>query len=327
MTHFHGIGRWELNATRGALSLVVLCFLLPFFTFTLSSCGGTDASQTLEVTGIQLIRHEHGPVENRTDHAPPVGRLDEVPTAADSGHRNAIAVVVLVGLGLLATLMPRRVRGGLTVAATAGVVWALFLLAGSVDVEGVDVGYDPGFVFGLLLAAAATATAAVVPFSDRPLVADPGLGRPAGFWIRLGAWVLDALVVAALGVTAVFFVGNAFGDAVPPLVTVVAVIVAYRVATEVSPLRGTVGQWTTGLEVTRADGRAVSIARSVLRAVCDLLCLVFLFGLGHAVGGLTTGKRALHDVLSGTRVGRRAPQPATATATADSPADVAPAGA
>jgi hypothetical protein len=107
MTHFHGIGRWELNATRGALSLVVLCFLLPFFTFTLSSCGGTDASQTLEVTGIQLIRHQHGPVENRTNHAPPVDRSDEVPNAADSGHRNAIAVVVLIGIGLLATLMQR----------------------------------------------------------------------------------------------------------------------------------------------------------------------------------------------------------------------------
>ena len=206
-------------------------------------------------------------------------------------------------------------------------MWVFFLLAGSVDVEGVDVGYDPGFVFGLLLAAASTATAAVVPFSDRPLVANPALGRPAGFWIRVGAWVLDALLVAALAVTAVFFVGNAFGDAAPPLVTVVAVIVAYRVATEVSPLRGTVGQWITGLEVTRADGRPVSIARSVLRAVCDLLCLVFLFGLGHAAGGLTTGKRALHDVLSGTRVSRRAPQPATATATADNPAGAAPAGA
>jgi len=330
MTHFHGIGRWELNATRGALSLVALCFLLPFFTFTLSSCGGTDASQALEVTGIQLVRHEHGPVENRTGDAPPVDRLGEVPNAADSGHRSAIAVVVLIGIGLLATLMPRGIRGGLTVAAAAGVVWAFFLLAGSVDVEGVDVGYEPGFVFGLLLAAAATATAAVISFSDRPLVADPDLGRPAGFWIRLGAWVLDALLVAALAVTAVFFVGNAFGEAVPPFATVLAVTVAYRVATEASPLRGTIGQWATGLEVTGADGRRVSIARSLLRAVCEPLCLVLLFGLGHAVGGLTTGKRALHDVISGTRVGRRAPQPATAaaeTATAEGPADATPAGA
>ena len=189
---------------------------------------------------------------------------------------------------------------------------------------------SPGFVFGLLLAATATATAAVIPFNDRPLVADPEPGRPAGFWIRFGAWMLDALLVAALAVTAVFFVGNAFGEAVPPLVTVLAVIVAYRVGTEVSPLRGTVGQWATGLEVTRADGRPVTVARSLLRAVCDLLCLVLLFGLGHAVGGMTTGKRALHDVISGTGVGRRAPQPATAaaaTATADSPADATPAGA
>jgi len=319
-----------LTATRGALSLVVLCFLLPFFTFTLSSCGGTDASQALEVTGIQLVRHEHGPVENRTGDAPPVGRFGEVPNAADSGHRNAIAVVVLIGIGLLATLMPRGIRGGLTVAATAGVVWAFLLLAGSVDVEGVDVAYEPGFVFGLLLAAAATATAAVIPFSDRPLAADPDLGRPAGFWIRLGAWVLDALLVAALAVTAVFFVGNAFGEAVPPLVTVLAVIVAYQVGTEVSPLRGTVGQWATGLEVTGADGRPVRIPRSLLRAVCNVLCLVFLFGLGHAAGGLTTGKRALHDVISGTRVGRRAPQLATeaaAMAAAEGPADATPAGA
>ena len=178
MTHFHGIGRWELNATRGALSLVVLCFLLPFFTYTLSSCGGTDASQTLEVTGIQLIRHEHGPVENRTDHAPPSGpsgrgahsgrlgaserdRGGRACRTRTLGHADAAAG---------ARRADRRCDGRSRVGVlpcwpdrSTSRAWTLATTRGS--------------CFGLLLAAAATATAAVVPLSDRPLVADPGLGQ------------------------------------------------------------------------------------------------------------------------------------------------------
>jgi uncharacterized RDD family membrane protein YckC len=322
MTHFHHINRWDLNVTRGGLSLVVLCFLLPFFTFTLSSCGGTDASQTLKVTGIQLIRHKHGPVENHTTHAPPVGRQDEVPRAADSGQGTAIAVVVLAVVALVATLMPRRIRGLPTVAATTGVVWTFCLLAGAVSVPGVDVGYEPGFVLGLILAIASAAAAAVIPFKDRPLGADPDQARRGGFGIRLGSWMLDVLVLVALAWPAVFLIGNATGHAVSSVVTITVVVVAYRVATERSPLRGTIGQWMAGLEVTTTDGRAVSVPRSALRAICDLTCLVFLFGLGHLVASMTPGNRALHDVLSGTQVVRRAPQPAAA----DPPLQAATAG-
>jgi uncharacterized RDD family membrane protein YckC len=316
------MGRADLNATRGALSLVLLCFMLPFFTFTLSSCGGTDASQAVQVTGIELLRHEHGPIENRTGHAPPPGRMREVPRAAESGQGNAIAVVVLVGLGFLATLAPRRVRPWLVVPAAAGVVWALFVLAGAVDTFGVDVGYEPGFVFAVALGMAATAFAALTAYRDRPAVADPALARPGGFWIRSAGWLLDAIVVGAAAAVALSAVDHATRGAVPAIVTILAVVLVYRVATECSALHGTLGQRITALEVTRADGQPVGIARSAIRAVCDLLCLMFLFGVAHAVSGMTPGKRALHDVLSGTRVGRRAPQPAAAEA----PAEAAPAG-
>lgn len=305
MTRFHGIGRLELNVTRGMLGLMAVCFMFPFFTFTLSSCGGTDASQALEVTGVDLLSRQHGPVENRTDHAPPSNRLGEVEAAADSGHDQAMAAILFAALAVAGSLFPRVARGVVTLLGTAGAAWSLGFLQSSVDVTGVDVSSEPGFTFAVLFAIGGTAGAAVVPFRDREVTDIPD-HAPAGFWLRFSAWLLDAAAVFGLCVPVAFVVGRMTAHGVPTVVTVIAVILAYRIALEASPVMGTLGARAVGIEVTGPDGERLQLRRAAARAVCELGCFVGLLGLGHAAAGMTTGKRTVHDALTGARVVRRA---------------------
>jgi uncharacterized RDD family membrane protein YckC len=322
MTRFHGIGRLELNMTRGMLGLMAVCFMSPFFTFTLSSCGGTDASQALEVTGVDLLRRQHGPVENRTDHAPPSDRLGEVEAAADSGRDQAIAAILFAALAFAGSLLPRGARGIATLVGAAGAMWSLGLLQSSVQVTGVDVSSESGFTFAVLFAIGATAGAAVVPFRDGEVAAVPDRA-PAGFWLRFSAWLLDAVAVFGLCVPVAFVVGRMTDHAVPTVTTVIAVILAYRIGLEASPIMGTLGARVVGIQVTGPNGTRLRLRRAAARAICELGCLVGLLGLGHAAAGVTTGKRAVHDALTETRVVRRARE-ATPVEAAGEPA---PAGA
>src|SRR5689334_21811778 len=100
MTRFLHIRSVEMIWTRCSLSVIATCFMLPFFTFTLSSCEGTDASRTMQVTGIDLVQQHQQPIVNRTNHAPTIGRDAELRDAVASGHNAAIAVLVVLGLGL-----------------------------------------------------------------------------------------------------------------------------------------------------------------------------------------------------------------------------------
>ena len=96
--------------------------------------------------------------------------------------------------------------------------------------------------------------------------------------------------------------------------TVIAVILAYRIRMEASSVMGTIGARVVGIQVTRPDGERLRLARATARAVRELGCLVGLLGLGHAAAGLTTGERVVHDALAGTRVVRRVRQTAPAEA-------------
>lgn len=64
------------------------------------------------------------------------------------------------------------------------------------------------------------------------------------------------------------------------------------------------GRWITGSEIIDTRGRAPSIGRLFLRNVVRLLGLMTL-GLAWLPVLVLPSRRALHDVLSGTLVGRR----------------------
>jgi uncharacterized RDD family membrane protein YckC len=137
----------------------------------------------------------------------------------------------------------------------------------------------------------------------------PVATRPAGFWVRLVAFLLDVFVI----IIAQFLLGRLaalrwgadvdgvtrFSGGVAFFTLVFAVV--YPAA--LHAIAGqTLGKLVMGVRVVGVDGALLPLGAALLRAVVSLLALVFAFGLGHVIGGLRKDKRALHDLLAGSRV-------------------------
>lgn len=106
--------------------------------------------------------------------------------------------------------------------------------------------------------------------------------RPAGFWVRLGAYLLDVIllgVVVGIGVGAAAIAGvvTQGNQLWVNVVAQVGTVLYFAISVG---LRGaSVGKWVLGLRIVRADGSQVSVMRSFFRYVA--LTLVFLpSGLG-----------------------------------------------
>ncbi len=300
--------RRALLSARISLFALLGCFVLPFFTFTFetSSCSPEPRSKTtLKVTGVDLLRGEHDPLTHRG--SPNEFGDDQVLDAVPLGKNPAVVVIVLALIGLLVTLVRNPIRGRLSVVVGVGLVWALLVLAIRVGHPAIDVSLESGFwlalAFGL---AAATACAVLLYSTNRWSQVDQ---RPAGFWRRLAAWLVDAIGIVILSVPVGVLTTSAGGTANGVFWEVIFIAIVYRVAFEV--LTGsTPGGHLMGTRVLRADGTRISVGHAIFRTVADPVCLVATLGVGDALCGLTPGRRALHDVLSGTRVVRAStPQP------------------
>ena len=112
----------------------------------------------------------------------------------------------------------------------------------------------------------------------------------AGFWIRTGALILDALLVAVLtklmGLNGYFLV----------------LFAAY--ATVLWAIKGsTIGGMICGLKVARLDDRPVDWSVSLVRALAGFVSLVPL-GLGFFWIAFDRDRQAWHDKIAGTIVVR-----------------------
>jgi uncharacterized RDD family membrane protein YckC len=134
--------------------------------------------------------------------------------------------------------------------------------------------------------------------------------RPAGFWIRAAAAALDlGLVVAverSFQAVARLTVGSPAMEAwgVGSTVALFALLFAAAYATVLHALDGqTVGKLLMGVRVVSLAGGAPTGGQAFLRWLGYWASLVPV-GLGYLMAGLRADKRALHDLLAGTRVVR-----------------------
>jgi len=143
------------------------------------------------------------------------------------------------------------------------------------------------------------------------LTGDPGLseawvdsGTPAGFWVRAGAALIDALVVlAAMSVVSVLatLAFQNTGTAVR-VIQGAALVLGGLYFTLLTGFAGqTVGKMAAGIRVVTRQGGAVGYPRALGRWVAYSLSGLTL-GLGFAFAGWNRDRRALHDFASGTRV-------------------------
>ena len=144
----------------------------------------------------------------------------------------------------------------------------------------------------------------------------------AGFWKRVAAYMIDAMVVGVatqivqLVVMGVFFGLNASSMSNPEtmfassagILFVVGVYLvplamnaAYYAAFHASSKQATLGKMAVGIKVVRTDGTRISLARGVGRFFATILSSLTL-GVGFLMAAFTGRKQALHDMVCDTLV-------------------------
>ncbi|HXD96922.1 MAG TPA: RDD family protein [Candidatus Acidoferrum sp.] len=134
--------------------------------------------------------------------------------------------------------------------------------------------------------------------------------RPAGFWIRAVAFAIDlivfALVQRSFGMLATLLMGpspdgdgSAHGSAIvfTLLFTAAYTTVLHTVAGQ------TIGKSLVGVRVVGMDGALLTAGPALLRYLSYYISLIPL-GFGFLVAALRRDKRALHDLIAGSRVER-----------------------
>ena len=131
--------------------------------------------------------------------------------------------------------------------------------------------------------------------------------RPAGFWIRAAAVAIDSAVLllgrAALSLVAWLVFGAAAGTrpvrAALDLVTAAGIAAYWLLMHWMSGQ--TVGKRVVGVRVVSLDGGPLTLGGALLRLFGYWLSSL-VFGIGYLMAAFRRDKRALHDLLAGTRV-------------------------
>jgi uncharacterized RDD family membrane protein YckC len=148
----------------------------------------------------------------------------------------------------------------------------------------------------------------------------PGNLPYAGFWIRVGAKLIDGVVMMIVIIPVFILVfGSVFMAAfknpggAPPDISPGLIAIYYFVAIAFPAIYNTfcVGKWgaTPGkmavkLKIVRADGSAISYKRSLGRHFAEMLSGMILY-IGYIMIGFDDEKRSLHDRICDTRVIKR----------------------
>lgn len=248
-------------------------------------CSGDDITSRTTVNGSEVLAgHAQAP------WTPAPVQLG-LHAAAPWSHAVLGACLLFAVLVLVVPRYP-----GLT-AGAAGIV-VLVLLGGMERMLGsghhVHVKAEVGEnVIWLGAALAATSGFALHGWRRRPITP---WARCAGFWRRVLAFGIDALVIA--------FATTLIAVGLPAIAGWVALllVVAYWPAWEASPFHATLGKQAVGLVVAMDDGARVSPARCAVRHALRIVSIATL--VGAALAGWTERGQALHDVACRTVVVR-----------------------
>lgn len=184
------------------------------------------------------------------------------------------------------------------------------------------------------LAAASAPGAAIPPAAGS--YAPPGAFAPvavspyAGFWLRLVAYIIDAIILdIAIGVPLIaILLGSgvlaglsaaANNQDSPQAVLallfsgffLVAILIAFVVVwlysayLESSTWQATIGKKALGLIVTDLEGRRLSFGRATGGFFAKMVSGFIPLAIGFIMAGFTERKQALHDFIAGTLVLRR----------------------
>ncbi len=128
-------------------------------------------------------------------------------------------------------------------------------------------------------------------------------GVPAGFWIRLAAYLIDlAAIILCILLSYLALAMMGLASALGGVIFIIAVIAALVWIPAVSP-----GKRALGLRVLRRDGSGAGLARRLCRSLAQMLSEL-IFCIGFLMIAFRKDRRGLHDLICGTVVVRVPPK-------------------
>ena len=150
-----------------------------------------------------------------------------------------------------------------------------------------------------------------------------GQVKYAGFWLRFVAYLIDDIILGAIGfvislpfIGAIIFSGIALselddgdgsklfgiagiiGSVLLLIITITAVGWLYFALMESSKQQATLGKMALSLKVTDMEGNKISFARATGRYFGKIISNM-IFMIGYIMAGFTEKKQALHDMIAG----------------------------
>lgn len=129
----------------------------------------------------------------------------------------------------------------------------------------------------------------------------------AGFWIRVLAYLIDAVILIVGGMLLAVLSGGAIIDIEAQetvgITDFLSLIIglAYFIGFEASGMQATPGKKALGLIVTDMQGQRISYARAAGRYFGKILSGLILL-IGYIMVAFTEKKQGLHDLLASTLV-------------------------
>jgi uncharacterized RDD family membrane protein YckC len=138
---------------------------------------------------------------------------------------------------------------------------------------------------------------------------EPSPPRPAGFWIRAVALAIDlvvfVLVQYSFEAMATAMLGpGADGGSQSMAALLFTLLFTAAYTTVLHAVTGqTIGKSLVGVRVLGTDGAPLTLGAAFLRYLACFISLIPL-GFGYLMAALRRDKRALHDLIAGSRVER-----------------------
>lgn len=138
-----------------------------------------------------------------------------------------------------------------------------------------------------------------------------------GFWIRVVASILDAIILSIvfifLAVFTLFFFGSLFGEVAGFTMLLLFVLGAiilvllYKPLMEASDYQSTFGKYFLNMKIVDKEGRKITFTKSFIRSIVYLLHTAIPFlntvsWLAFLMISFTEYKQGLHDILAETYV-------------------------
>lgn len=128
-----------------------------------------------------------------------------------------------------------------------------------------------------------------------------------GFWPRVGAHILDQLILSAVGYI-LFGAPPSNVTTFPEVIQILGARIGYSVLISTlyhvgmnGSIGATLGKLVIGARIVNVDGSKIGYLKAFLRMLAEFVN-VFTLGIGYLMVAFREDKRGLHDLIVGTRV-------------------------